>query len=75
MGSATENSSMVYKVLVINNRSSWSPISVDYLLARVTLLLVRLCEIDWCILKQWEIKPVKPDYRVLPFVPVVMPMP
>jgi hypothetical protein len=75
MGSAKGNPSMVYKFLAINNRSSSSTITGNYLLARVTLLCIRLREIHRSIFEQWEIKSIQPDYRVLPFVPVVMPMP
>ena len=66
---------MVYKAIAVNNGGSSSRATGNCLLARVTLLLVQLCEIDRCILKQWEIKPIEPDYRVLPFVPMIMPMP
>jgi hypothetical protein len=75
MGSAMENPLTAYNILVLNNHISFSSTDMDYLLAGVTLLAVRLREIDRCILEQWEIKPIQPDYGVLTFVPMIMPMP
>lgn len=46
-----------------------------YLLARVSLLLVRLCEIYRRVFEQREVEPIKPNYWVLSFITVIMPMP
>jgi|SRR5277367_3060059 len=46
-----------------------------HLPARVTLFLIWLREIYRSVFEQREIQPIKPDYWILAFITMVMPMP